>query len=227
MHNYVTPKSIQDRVLKAQGKPHAIDTIDAARAALVTIDMQNHYVAEGFPAEAPVSRAIVPNINRMAAAMRRAGGKVIWIQTTTIGALERWANHHKYKLTEKNAERRLKSLSEDSEGFRLYPELDVLPADLRVRKIKYSAMIPDSSDLHQVLTQNGIDTLVIAGTKTNVCCESTARDASMFEYRVIMLSDGTAAATEEEHAGTLNNFQIYFGDVMTTDEAIARMTVPA
>ena len=91
----------------------------------------------------------------------------------------------------------------------------------------YSGMLPDSSNLHLVLAQNRIDTLLIAGTATNVCCESTARDASMFNYRVVMLSDGNAAANDEEHAGTLNNFQIFFGDVMTTSEAIARLAPAA
>lgn len=224
MHNYVTPKWVQDRVLKAQGKPHSLDIIEAARTALVVIDMQNHYVAEGFPSEAPVARTIVPNINRMAAALRRAGGKIIWIQTTTVGALEHWANHHKYKLTPANAERRLKSLAADSEGYKLYPTLEPHPDDIRTGKIKYSAMIPYSSDLAVVLKEHGIDTLLIAGTKTNVCCESTARDASMLEYRVAMLSDCTATSTDEEHAATLNNFLIYFGDVLTSDEVIDRLT---
>ena len=51
-------------------------------------------------------------------------------------------------------------------------------------------MIGDSSDLDRVLRDNGIEILLVAGTKTNVCCESTARDASMMEYRVALLSDG-------------------------------------
>ena len=58
---------------------------------------------------------------------------------------------------------------------------------------------------------------------TNVCCESTARDAMMLDYRVVMLSDGNASLTDEEHAASLNNFLIFFGDVMTTDEAVARL----
>jgi ureidoacrylate peracid hydrolase len=61
---------------------------------------------------------------------------------------------------------------------------------------------------------------------TNVCCESTARDAMMLDYRVIMLSDGNASITDEEHAASLNNFLIFFGDVMTVDETPARL-VPA
>jgi len=65
--------------------------------------------------------------------------------------------------------------------------------------------------------------LLIAGTKTNVCCESTARDAYMLDYRVVMLSDCTATSSDEEHAAALNTFQLYFGDVMTVDEVTVRM----
>jgi ureidoacrylate peracid hydrolase len=223
MHRYEAPEKIRQRVLRRQGRPITIEAIDGARAALVVIDMQNHFVAKGFPSEIPVAREIVPNINRMAAAMRKAGGTVVWIQTTAVGALERWGNHHRHRLKPEVAARRLASLAEDAEGFGLYPALEVLPADLRVKKIKFSAMIPDSSDLHPVLTQRGIDTLLIAGTATNVCCESTGRDAMMLDYRVAMLSDANAAETDEEHATTLNNFQVFFGDVMSTDDAIARL----
>lgn len=227
MHNYVTPESVKARATRRKGRLHAIESIDAARAALVVVDMQNIFVAKGFPVEVPVAREIVPNINRMAAAVRAAGGRVIWIQTTATGAMEYWANHYNHLLTSSNTAQRLAGFSEDSEGFKLYPELETLPADIRVKKITYSAMIPAPSNLNQVLAQNRIDTLLIAGTATNVCCESTARDASMSNYRVIMLSDGNAAANDEEHAGTLNNFQIFFGDVMTTGEAIARLAPAA
>lgn len=223
MHKYVVPPSIRERVVRLQGKPHAADTIDAAHTALVVIDMQNHYVAEGFPNEAPEAREIVANINRMAAALRAAGGKVIWIQTTSVGAREKWATHHKFKLTPEAAARRLKSLSEDSEGFKLFAKLEAAPSDLYVRKIMYSAMIPGSSELPRVLADAGVNMLLIAGTKTNVCCETTGRDASMLGHRVVMLSDATATVTDEEHAGALNNFQVSFGDVMSVGEAIERL----
>lgn len=223
MHSYRVPEHIRQRVLRRQGRAITIEAIDAARSALLVVDMQNHFVGKGFPSEIPVAREIVPNINRMAAAMRKAGATVVWIQTTAAGALERWSNHHKHRLRPEVAARRLASLAEDAEGFRLYPELAVLPGDLRVKKIKFSAMIPDSSNLHEELTQRGIDTLLIAGTATNVCCESTGRDAMMLDYRVAMLSDANAAETDEEHATTLNNFQVFFGDVMSTDDAIARL----
>ena len=95
MHRYVVPDSVKERVLRRQGKLLSHDTIDAGRAALVVVDMQNHFVAEGFPLEVPLARAIVPNINRMAKAMRAAGSTVVWIQTTAAKALEHWGNHHK------------------------------------------------------------------------------------------------------------------------------------
>ena len=68
MHRYVVPDSVKQRVVRRQGKLLSHDTIEAGRAALVVVDMQNHFVAEGFPLEVPLARAIVPNINRMAKA---------------------------------------------------------------------------------------------------------------------------------------------------------------
>ncbi len=86
-------------------------------------------------------------------------------------------------------------LDETSDGFKLYSELEALPGDLRVKKIKYSAFIAGSSDIDTQLRRSGIDTVLIAGTATNVCCESTARDAMLLDYRVIMLSDANAIAS--------------------------------
>jgi ureidoacrylate peracid hydrolase len=223
MHRYVVSDAIKERLLRRRGKLFSHDTIDPACTALVVVDMQNHFVAEGFPAEIPLSREIVPTINRLARAMRAAGGHVLWVQTTAIGALDHWGNHHKYLLTPEGAAMRLASLDERAEGFKLYPALEPLPRDLRVKKIKYSAFIAGSSDIDAQLRSRGIDTLLIAGTATNVCCESTARDAMMLDYRVIMLSDANATLTDEEHTATLNSFLLFFGDVMTADEAIGRL----
>ena len=223
MHHYVTPQSVKDRVIRRQGKLFSHDMIEPARTALVVVDMQNYFVAEGFAAEVPQARGIVPNINRMAKALRAAGGNVVWVQTTATGALEHWGNHHRHMLTPERVEKRLTQLDENHDGFKLFPKLEPLPADLRVKKVKYSAFISGSSDIDAQLKNRGIDTLLVTGTVTNVCCESTARDAMMLDYRVIMLSDGNASLTDEEHAASLNNFMIFFGDVMTTDEATLRL----
>ncbi len=223
MHRYTVSDSVKQRLLQRQGKLLSHDTIDAARTALVVVDMQNHFVAEGFPAEVPLSREIVPAINRLAKAVRNAGGEVVWIQTTATGALDHWGNHHRYMLTPERVAKRLASLDEAAEGFKLYPALEPAASDLRVKKIKYSAFIAGSSDIDAQLKSRGIETLLITGTATNVCCESTARDAMMLDYRVIMLSDGNATWTDDEHAKTLDSFMLFFGDVMTSDEAIARL----
>ncbi len=223
MHRYVVSDAVKTRLLDRQGKLVSRDTIDAARAALVVVDMQNHFVARGFPAEVPLSREIVPNINRLAQAMRAAGGTVVWIQTTAAGGLDQWSNYHRHMLTPERRQKRLASLDEAAEGFELYPALEVLPDDLRAKKIKYSAFIAGSSDIDAQLKARGIDSVLITGTATNVCCESSARDAMMLDYRVAMISDGNATWTDEEHAATLNSFLLFFGDVMTTDEAIAKL----
>jgi ureidoacrylate peracid hydrolase len=226
MHRYVISEAVKERLLRRQGKLASHDTIDAARAALVVVDMQNHFVAEGFPAEVPLSREIVPTINRLARAMRAVGGQVVWVQTSATGALQHWGNHHRFMLTPERAAKRLASLDEGAEGFKLFPGLEPLSNDLRVKKIKYSAFIAGSSDIDAQLKSRGIDTVLITGTATNVCCESSARDAMMLDYRVIMLSDANATWTDEEHASTLNSFLLFFGDVMTTDDAIGKF-VPA
>ncbi len=104
--------------------------------------------------------------------------------------------------------------------------LDVRPDGLKVKKIKYSAFALKSSGLDAQLRSQGIDTILIAGTLTNVCCESTARDAMMLDYKVTMISDANATLTDDEHAASLNTFMMFFGDVMSTKELVARIVGP-
>src|ERR1700704_6205709 len=223
MHRYCVPEWVKQRVLSRQGKPFANEAITAGRSALVVVDMQNYFCAQGFPAEVPLSREIVPNINRLARAMRAAGGTVVWVQTDAAEALTRWGKHHTHMLTPERVQKRLAGLDSAAEGFRLFGDLEALPGDLRVKKVTYSAFMPGSSDIDAQLGARGIDTVLIAGTATNVCCEPRARDAMLRDYRVIMLSDANATWTDEEHAATLNSFILFFGDVMTADEAAGRL----
>ena len=220
MHPYTIPVEVKDRVIRRQGKLPSHDTIDTAHTALIVVDMQNYFVAEGFPLEVATARSIVPNINRLARAVRAAGGTVVWVQTTAKGALESWGNHHKYMLTPERAKTRLAHLDESADGFALYPKLEPLSIDLRVKKLKFSAFISGSSDIDAELKSRGIESLLIAGTLTNVCCESTARDAMQMNYKVIFIADGNAALTDAEHNATLNNMVTLFADVMTTEEVV-------
>jgi ureidoacrylate peracid hydrolase len=223
MHRYVMSESTRERLLQRRGRLTCEEEFDPGHTAFVVIDMQNHFVDERFPGEVPLAREIVPTINRLASVMRTCGATVVWVQTVAGGAHEDWNTFHKYTLAPERRTIRRASLDESSEGFQLYPKLDVLPTDLRVKKIRYSAFINGSSDVDAKLKGRGIDALLIAGTATNVCCESSARDATMLDYRVIMLSDATATWTDEEHAATLNNFSLFFGEVMTTDDAIGKL----
>ena len=121
------------------------------------------------------------------------------------------------------AKKRWESMQRDAHGFQLWPALDVRDGDERVVKRRYSAFIQGSSNIENVLKDNKIKTLIVTGVATNVCCESTARDAMMLNYRSLMVSDGCATATDTEHAATMGNFYLFFGDVQSTDEIIARL----
>jgi len=216
---------VADRVIARQGHLHAHQRLRASQTALVVIDMQNYFCSPGFPAENPRARGLVPAINAMASALRAASGQVVWVRTTSSGARERWARHHMQMLTEARAARRIATLDPSHAGYQILEGLETHAADHFVDKIMYSALIPGSSDLHALLRQKGLDTLLIAGTATNVCCESTARDAMMLDYGVVMLADGTSASDEGVHRATLEQFALYFGDVMTVAEARARLSV--
>ena len=90
-------------------------------------------------------------------------------------------------------------------------------------KNRYSALIPGSSQLERILRGMGIDTILIAGTKTNVCCELTARDAMMLDFKTVMVEDCRAALSDDEHRAALENMIQQFGDVMTSKETVARL----
>jgi len=223
MQQYSLPDWVKQRILRRRPTLFAHPHIPAKQSALVVVDMQNYFCAPGYPNETPAAREIVGNINRIAELMRNAGGSVIWIQTSSARALERWAKHHRHMLSEERSAKRIAGLAEGSEGFALYPKLDARREDVYVKKTTYSALIRDSSNLEAEMQRRGIESLLIAGTTTNVCCESTARDAMLLDYRVVVLSDATAATTLEEHVASLNNIALYFADVMTVDEAAERL----
>lgn len=224
MQQYAIPEWVKSRILKRRSTLFAHQYIPAGKTALVVVDMQNYFCAPGFPSETPAAREIVGNINRIARDVRGAGGIVVWVQTSSARALERWTRHHRYNLSVERSAARVAGLAEGSAGYALYQGLEARPDDLYVKKVTYSALIRDSSTLEDELRRRQVESLLIAGTTTNVCCESTARDAMLLDFRVVVLSDATAAASLEEHVASLNNIALYFGDVMTVAEAEERIT---
>jgi ureidoacrylate peracid hydrolase len=222
MHKISIPQPMIDRVLRRRATLHVFADVDPVRTAHVVVDLQNGFMACGQPAEIPLAREVVPNVNRISAALRAAGGLVIYIQNTIdAGAKATWSNWFTYLSGENRVEAMDAAFAEGSYGHALWPALDVLPGDLTVKKRRFGAFVPGSSDLHTILQGRGIDTLIITGTATNVCCESTARDAMMMNYKVIFVSDGTATYTDDEHNATLGNMVAMFADVMSTDEVVA------
>ena len=105
----------------------------------------------------------------------------------------------------------------------LWPELDVRPQDEIVEKYRFSGFLPGTSELPDRLRTRGFDTMLITGTVTNVCCESSARDAMMTNFKTIMVSDGNAAMTRAEHDAALSAFYNIFGDVMDTDMLVGAL----
>jgi ureidoacrylate peracid hydrolase len=221
MHKVSISQSIIDRVVTRRGREHIFDDLDPVKTALVVVDMQNGFmVPELGHAPCAMAHKIVPNINRLAQAVRATGGTVIWIQTAySDETLTSWSTLYGMMLP-KGRDRRKFSLSPSNKGYDIFPDLKIEPQDLIVVKNRYSAFIQGSSNIEEVLRQRGLDTLLITGTVTNVCCESTARDAMMRNYKTIMLTDGNAAANDEDHNAALSNFYLTFGDIMSTDFAI-------
>jgi ureidoacrylate peracid hydrolase len=219
MHRVEIRPEIVERVLARRGRLHLYDSLDPKRTALLVIDMQNAFVAPGAPIEVPAARAIVAPINRLTAALRKRGVPVIWVLHENQAGGRDWAGFFDAFVAPGRRADAAAALARGAELQKLYPELETAPGDMSVAKNRYSAFI--KNDFANKLRERGVDTLLIAGTKTNVCVECTARDAMMLDYKVVLLSDCTAALSDDEHRATLENVIQQFGDVLTAEEALA------
>jgi ureidoacrylate peracid hydrolase len=221
MHAVSIPQSVIDRVIERRGREHVYDDLAPAKTALVVVDMQNAFMLPGVAHSlCPMAEKIVPNINRLAAVVRATGGTVVWIKTTfTEAALRDWSAYFEMTRPER-VKKRIEALTAGSLGHQLWPELDVRSDDPIVEKNRFSAFIQGSSKLAQLLHERGLDTVIVTGTVTSVCCESTARDAMMLNFKTLMVTDANAAATDQDHNASLVAFYLTFGDIMSTDRLI-------
>ena len=199
-------------------------TIDPARTALIVIDMQLGFLEPGFPGYGPHAIDIVPNINMLAAALRAAGGTVVFTRHTVYSDPDRAPPRWQIERPEFTGY--FDSLRENAPGHPLHASLDIQSADLLLDKVWYSAFLPHSSTLDADLKARGIDTVIITGVVTNICCESSARDAHMMGYRVFVIADANAAATDDAHNASLATLGLVFADVRLTEEMLPLITAP-
>ncbi|KAF2661587.1 putative Peroxyureidoacrylate/ureidoacrylate amidohydrolase RutB [Lophiostoma macrostomum CBS 122681] len=221
MHqSYIPPEAIE-RVAWMRGGHHKI-TINPARTAHIVIDLQVGFMGEGSLLEMPTARAIVENVNCISQALRPAQGTNVYVQyKIDPEELHHWGPHYD-RMTPEALERMRAAFTAGTEQHALWPDLDVQPEDLIVPKTRWSAFIPGTCDLDSILKARDIDTLIITGTTTNCCCESTMRDAMQMGYKALFVQDGNATRGDAVHNASLTNM-LLFGDVVTADEAIARI----
>jgi ureidoacrylate peracid hydrolase len=224
MHKVSIRRHIIDRVVARRGEVHWFTRLEPKSTALVIVDMQNTFCLPGAPGEVVAARGIVPVINRLTPRLRALGVPVIWVlhANTHSGGRSDWEVFFNYVVRNREVRQRMvESLSPAKQ--KVWQDLVVEAADLTLVKNRYSALAHGSSTLERVLRNLGIDTVLVGGTKTNVCCDSTARDAMMLDFKSVLLSDCCAALSDDEHLASLETFIQQFGDVMTADEALDRL----
>jgi nicotinamidase-related amidase len=191
------------------------------RTALLNVDMQNCFV-EGSPIAAPDGLAVQERINRVAAVCRRAG--ILVIHTSHVFRPD---GSNIGVLGEINPIVKTGIVSKGSVSAALHKGLSVDSRDILLDKPRFGAF--HSTDLELILRSRGIDTVIISGIATNVCCETTAREASVRDFRVLFLSDGTATSgigstsAAELQKATCATLGYVFAQVLTVDELIAKV----
>jgi len=181
---------------KAVLKPH--------QAALLVIDLQNYF--------SRIIQPVLGNILRVIQSCRQKGIPILFTQhghthpESDGGELIGWWGE---------------VIVSGTKDWRLIPEIKVEPEDIVLQKKHYSAFL--ETDLNSTLQSKGIKDLIISGVMTNLCCETTARDAFMRNYRVFFLIDGTATGRNDHHLATLKNLGYGFAYLMTCEELIEKL----
>jgi len=227
MHKATVRQEIIDRVIARRGRYHLFDRLDPRRTALVVVDMQETFCAPGGPAEVVAARGIIEPINSLTKNLRGLGVAVIWVlhANMQVDGKSDWELFFDHIVADHVRRQTLESLSPGKQD--IWSGLTVGNNDCTIVKNRYSALISGSSHLERLLRSMDIDTILIAGTKTNVCCESTARDAMMLDFKVVMVEDCCAALSDDEHRAALENIIQQFGDVMTSAEVLACLSEKA
>jgi len=188
------------------------------RCALLVIDMQNYFVLEGAPLEVPEARARTPKIKRLIGKCRELGVPVIYTLHEPDPLYCKLEAAENLWLKDFGA-------LEGTEEARVIDELSPRPGDVIVRKKRFSAFF--QTDLELILrnirgSEKPVDTVIICGAVTNICCESTARDAYFRDFKVVFGSDVCAAFTPESQNATLENMK-FFGRVLDLEAILGAL----
>ena len=216
MEPYVTVDNIdiKARAWLEQIRPHSQHAmqLNVAASALLVIDMQRFFLDATSPTFTCGGLAILPTVKRLMDAFRRAGRPVIFSRHVhhpgdlDSGIMGWW---WKGKCVEGSPE------------SEVHPDLAPMPGEKVVLKHRYSAFY--NTDLETVLRCLKVEDLVVSGIMTNMCCESTARDAYYRDYRVFVPADGTGTISEEMHLASLLNLAFGFAFVTTCEKIVAQL----
>jgi len=179
------------------------------KAALLVIDMQDFFLDPASPTFTCGGLAILPTLKRLIGAFRQADRPVIFTRHV----------HHPDKLDAGIMGWWWQGMClEGSAESKIHDEIAPLPNEKVIFKHRYSAFY--NTDLETVLRCLQVEDLVISGIMTNLCCESTARDAYFRDYRVFFPADGTGSVNEQMHLASLLNLAFGFAHVTTTEELL-------
>lgn len=200
--------------------------ITPATTALVVVDLQRCFVADS-PVAAPDGLAVVERLNRLARCCRAHGIRVIYTRHVVR------PDHSNAGLLAEVVPAVASGVIDDGSPMaQLHPDVDVMPGDIVLDKPRFGAF--HGTDLETILRAASIDKVIIGGIATNMCAETTAREAAAREFRVLFLRDGTAtftmpdagmgpATAEEVQRVTCNTIAFGFGEVLDAQEAIERL----
>jgi nicotinamidase-related amidase len=207
----VIPQALVDKVMARRGgRLHMYPTLDGTRTALVVVDLDEASCARSESAE-----SLFGPVNTVAAAVRSAGGIVAFVTTPITGPSALAAALGPTLAASYHA------ATESGAALRLAAGLDVRQGDLRATKAKASAFFPGNCDLPDRLAALGIEHVLITGLVTNVCCESSARDANELGYQVTLVCDALSGQAFGLHEASLATWFRIFGDVRPSTEIIA------
>src|SRR5499433_3776391 len=202
------------------------DKVRPQHTAILLVDVQNDFCAEGGAMhregrDLSLVQAMVPRLSNFIDAARAAGVKCVWIRNVyNTGPnwylSEVWLEHAQRRR--QGAYISIPVCEPDAWNSDFY-EIKPLPEEPIVTKHRYGAF--ESSDLDLVLRSQGIRTVIMTGVATNVCVETTARQAFLRDYYVVFTSDCTATYSQAQHDATLFNIDQFFGQVASAEEIMA------